>query len=251
MHARRADARIGYFTQERFDFSNDTTLTPRINLIQRWRLEKKDPAAEVSEPKEPIVFWIDRNIPVKYRQAIIDGVLEWNKAFEKAGFANAVQAKIQPDDADFETMDRARVDTLDAQRAPDVRRHRPRQSTRAPAILDADIGIDPARLRNRRFMRVEQGPRPRKRVHGIPSACARCRITPRRSSIRVRPARGARRPRSDGPEAEAFVLTDVKDIAMHEVGTPSAAPNFRASTVYTQAQLSDSEFLACTGSRAR
>ena len=105
MRPRVADDRIGYFVQDRFDYSNDTTLTPKVNLIKRWRLEKKDPAAAMSEPKEPIVFWIDRNIPNQYRQTIIDGVLEWNKAFENAGFKDAVQAKIQPDDADFDTID--------------------------------------------------------------------------------------------------------------------------------------------------
>ncbi len=248
MHARRADARIGYFTQERFDFSNDTTLTPRVNLIQRWRLEKKDPAAEVSEPKEPIVFWVDRNIPVKYRQAIVDGVLEWNKAFEKAGFANAVQAKIQPDDADFETMDarHASIRWMPSAR-PMFGGIGPRQvDPRTGEILDADIGIDPARLRNRRFMRVEQM---------NPAAAQSAFMThPERMctlqdyaaqelnfAFDLLEARGDIDP--DGPEAEAFVLSDVKDIAMHEVGHAlGLRHNFRASTVYTQAQLSDSEF---------
>ena len=58
---------LGYFTTTRFDYSNDTALTPRVNYVNRWRLEKKDPAAALSEPKQPIVFWIDRNVPERYR----------------------------------------------------------------------------------------------------------------------------------------------------------------------------------------
>jgi Met-zincin/Domain of unknown function (DUF5117) len=248
MRPRVADDRIGYFMQDRFDYSNDSTLTPKVNLIKRWRLEKKDPAAAVSEPKEPIVFWIDRNIPVQYRQAIIDGVLEWNKAFEQAGFKDALQAKIQPDDADFDTFDsrHASIRWMPSAR-PLFGGIGPSQvDPRTGEILDADIGIDPVRLRNRRFIRVEQI-RPQ-------SAPAAFLDHPERMCLMqdyaaqelnftfdLLEARGELDP--DGPEAEAFVLADVKEIAMHEVGHAlGLRHNFRASTVYTQAQLSDNEF---------
>src|SRR5439155_1554042 len=81
-----ADDRVGYFLTARYDYGSDNSLTPRVNYINRWRLEKQDPAAALSEPKQPIVYWLDRNIPEKYRQTVIDGVLEWNKAFERIGF---------------------------------------------------------------------------------------------------------------------------------------------------------------------
>jgi hypothetical protein len=87
------------------DFSDDLARSPRQRFVNRWRLEKKDPAAALSEPVKPITFWLDRNIPVKYRAAITAGVLEWNKAFEKIGFKNAIVVKVQPDDADFDTLD--------------------------------------------------------------------------------------------------------------------------------------------------
>ena len=248
MRPRVADDRIGYFMQDRFDYSNDSKLTPKVNLIKRWRLEKKDPAAEVSEPKEPIVFWIDRNIPVQYRQAIIDGVLEWNKAFEKAGFKDALQAKIQPDDADFDTFDsrHASIRWMPTAR-PLFGGIGPVQvDPRTGEILDADIGIDPVRLRNRRFIRVEQI-----RPQSLPEAFLE---HPERMCLMqdyaaqelnftfdLLEARGELDP--DGPEAEAFVLADVKEVAMHEVGHAlGLRHNFRASTVYTQAQLSDNEF---------
>jgi hypothetical protein len=248
MRARVADDRIGYFTQDRYDYGNDTTLTPKVNLIERWRLEKKDSAAALSEPKEPIVFWIDRNIPHQYRQPIIDGVLEWNKAFEKAGFKNALQARIQPDDADFDTFDtrHASIRWMPTAR-PIFSGVGPHQvDPRTGEILDADIGIDPVRLRNRRFMRVEQ-----MRPQSVPPAFMErpermCLLADYAAqelnfTFDLLEARGELDP--DGPEAEAFVLADVKDITMHEVGHAlGLRHNFRASTVYTQAQLSDSGF---------
>ena len=105
MRPRPADARVGFFTVSRFDYSDNLKLTPKVNFVKRWRLEKRDPTAALSEPKQPIVFWIDRNVPLRYRDTIVAGVLEWNKAFERIGFRDAVQARIQPDDADFDTLD--------------------------------------------------------------------------------------------------------------------------------------------------
>jgi hypothetical protein len=88
-------------------------------------------------------------------------VLEWNKAFEKIGFKNAVEAKVQPDDADWDTLDARTRRSLDDHGAAALRRHRPSQvDPRSGEIIDADIGIDPVRLRNRRFQRVEQIPEP-------------------------------------------------------------------------------------------
>src|SRR5664279_5986754 len=105
MHGRKADPRVGYFESGRLDFSNDLQRTPRQRFVNRWRLEKKDPDAALSEPVKPIVYWIDRTVPVKYRPAITAGVLEWNKAFEKIGFKNAIHVEVQPHDADFDTLD--------------------------------------------------------------------------------------------------------------------------------------------------
>jgi len=63
MHARVADDRIGHFTTLKYDFDNDMRPYPDTNYVERWRLEKKDPSAAMSEPKQPIVYWLDRNIP--------------------------------------------------------------------------------------------------------------------------------------------------------------------------------------------
>ena len=249
MRPRTADDRIGYFTEERYDFGSDSTLTPRVNLIQRWRLEKKDPTAEVSEPKQPIVFWIDRNIPERYRQAIVAGVLEWNKAFEKAGFKDALQAKIQPDDADFDTLDvrHASIRWMPSAR-PMFGGIGPRQvDPRTGEILDADIGIDPARIRSRRSMRVEliRPPEalPAFFMRHADRLCLQQDYAAQELNFAfdLLEARGELDP--DGPEAEAFVQADVKDVTMHEVGHAlGLRHNFRASTVYTQVQLSNRDF---------
>jgi len=103
-NSRADDSRIGYFTTQ----SNHMTTLDQVNyrdFIQRWRLEKKDSAVELSEPIKPIVYWIENTTPTEYRQIIKDGVERWNIAFEKAGFTNAIQAKIQPDTAEWDAGD--------------------------------------------------------------------------------------------------------------------------------------------------
>lgn len=92
------DPRVGYFTTEVTDLTS-MSATPYRDLIHRWNLEKKDPAATLSEPIEPIVFWIENTTPVEIRDIIKRAGETWNIAFEKAGFKNAIQIKQQPDDA--------------------------------------------------------------------------------------------------------------------------------------------------------
>jgi hypothetical protein len=252
MRPRLADDRIGYFGTWRFDYSNENKLTPRVNYVQRWRLEKKDPKAELSEPKQPIVFWLDRDIPERYRNTIIDGVLEWNKAFERIGFKNAVEAKLQPTDAEFDTLDarHASIRWMISAR-PAFGGIGPRQvDPRTGEILDADIGIDPVRLRNRRIQRVEQIPPPIG-PFGNSAATYACQVADYAElelgfAMDLLEARGEIDP--DSPEAEQFVLDDLKEVVMHEVGHAlGLRHNFRASTVYTQVQLNDSEFTKKNG----
>jgi hypothetical protein len=251
MTPRVADDRVGFFGTWRFDYTSDNALSPRVNYIERWRLEKKDPAASLSEPKQPIVFWLDRNIPDKYRATIIDGVLEWNKAFERIGFKDAVQAKDQPSDADWETVDarHASIRWMVTAR-PRFGGIGPRQvDPRTGEILDADIGIDPVRLRNRRIQRVELVPQP------ITPFGARAATICQEAdfaavelgfALDLLEARGDIE--ADSPEAERFVLDDLKDVVMHEVGHAlGLRHNFRASTVYTQAQLNNQEFTRANG----
>lgn len=101
---RRDDARVGYFHREVNDMTS-TAAAPYRDLIHRWHLKKKDPSAAMSEPVEPIVWWIENTTPLEFRDYIREGVLQWNKAFEKAGFKNAIVVKQQPDDADWDAGD--------------------------------------------------------------------------------------------------------------------------------------------------
>ncbi|OQP64325.1 Matrixin [Niastella vici] len=103
-HPRRDDPRVGYFSEQITDQTSISPV-PYKDIIHRWYLKKKDPNAALSEPVEPIVYWIENTTPVEYRQTIIDAGLKWNEAFEKAGFRNAIQMKIMPDDADWDPAD--------------------------------------------------------------------------------------------------------------------------------------------------
>lgn len=98
------DPRVGYFTE---NVTNLTSIspTPYKDLIHRWNLKKKDPNAALSEPVEPLVYWVENTTPVEFRDAIVEAGHKWNEAFEKAGFKNAVQMKIMPDDATWSPDD--------------------------------------------------------------------------------------------------------------------------------------------------
>jgi len=102
--ARRDDPRVGYFMQQRTDMTS-IGVTPYKDMINRWFLKKKDATASMSEPVDPIIFWVENTTPLEYRQTIVDAGLKWNEAFEKAGFKNAVQMKIMPDDAKWDPAD--------------------------------------------------------------------------------------------------------------------------------------------------
>ena len=101
---RQDDARIGYFTNQ-FDNMTSADWAPYEDVIKRWDLQKKDPSAALSEPVKPITWWIENTTPVEWRDTIRDAVLAWNTSFEKAGFKNAIEVKIQPDDADWDAGD--------------------------------------------------------------------------------------------------------------------------------------------------
>ncbi len=109
MHPRRYDDRVGFFTEEFEDYGNvKNHQVEDVQYITRWRLEKKDPNADVSEPKKPIVFYLGREIPDKWRPWVKKGVEAWQDAFEKAGFKNAILAKDAPtshEDPDWDAED--------------------------------------------------------------------------------------------------------------------------------------------------
>lgn len=98
------DPRVGYFTHQITDMTS-TDVAPYRDVIHRWNLVKQKPGTALSEPVEPIVFWIENTTPVEFRDTIRAAVLKWNEAFETAGFKDAVVVKQQPDDAKWEAGD--------------------------------------------------------------------------------------------------------------------------------------------------
>ena len=102
---READDRVGYFTTIYQDYTSTLRETPYVRYINRWDLQKKYPNKKLSEPVKPIVYWLENTIPEEFRQAVRDGVLAWNKAFEKIGFKNAIIVKQMPDDATWHPGD--------------------------------------------------------------------------------------------------------------------------------------------------
>ena len=97
---RMADPRVGFFGERFQDFSRSYKDSLNQTYIARWRLEKKDPSAAISDPVKPIVFYLDQAIPEPIRSAARKGALWWNQAFEQAGFRNALVIEDLPEGAD-------------------------------------------------------------------------------------------------------------------------------------------------------
>ena len=276
MAPRKADPRIGYFSTTVQDFSDDLARSPKQRIVNRWRLEKKDPAAELSEPVKPIVFWLDKTIPLKYRDAFTKGVLAWNPAFEKIGFKNALEVKVQPDDADFDTLDVgvASIRWMTNSQASFGAIGPSQVDPRSGEILDADIGFESLSSRSVRNLRSqvlssrvavdwpallqsspETGTTPgEQRLAALMTAqrageqCQHADVAAEQLSyaMDVLEARGEIDPAS--PEAQQFVLDYLMDTTMHEVGhTLGLRHNFRSSRAYTNAQVADPEFTAKNG----
>jgi hypothetical protein len=99
------DARVGYFVEAFRDYSDPERDTPFGRYILRWDLQKRDPSAPLSPPKKPIVFYLENNIPPEHRPAVRDGLLMWNRAFERVGIKDAIEVREQPDNADWDSND--------------------------------------------------------------------------------------------------------------------------------------------------
>ncbi len=101
---RKDDPRVGYFIEEVDDMTSKQSV-PYKDMIHRWHLQKKYPDSLMSEPIEPIVWWMEKTTPLEFRPMIQKAGERWNFAFEKAGFKNAIQIKQQPDSASWDAGD--------------------------------------------------------------------------------------------------------------------------------------------------
>lgn len=134
-------SRVGYFTVPFAFYSDIQSNVERKEIITRWNLEPKDKAAymrgELVEPKEPIVFYLDKSTPPQWRKYMRKGIEDWQVAFEKAGFKNAIVAKEltdddDPDDIKYSTINYVASEKMNAM-GPSV------YDPRSGQIIQADI----------------------------------------------------------------------------------------------------------------
>ncbi|TWT67738.1 hypothetical protein Pla123a_42940 [Posidoniimonas polymericola] len=266
---RLADDRIGYFLTVRKDYSKAENEDRFVRYINRWNLQKADPDAEKSPPKEPIVFWLEKTIPYKYRKPIRDGIAEWNKAFEKAGFYDAIDVRQQPDDATWEPGDinynTFRWITSSAGFAMGPSRVNPLTGE----ILDADIIFDADflqtwKVRYETFTpegiaamtggpidlesyRQQQSSTPIALRHRHGERCSCNLLHGMSQQFALGASVGAVRKRSP-EDLEKLIMQGLKEVTMHEVGhTLGLRHNFKASALYSPAELNDVSKTSKTG----
>ena len=224
MKGRIHDERVGFFTVGYTDFGDDRFhQVEQVRLITRWRLEKKDPKAAVSEPKKPIVFYVGRGVPEKWKKYVKKGIEMWQPAFEKAGFKNAIIGKYAPDEHEDPNWDPedARISTIrwlpaSIENAFGPHVHDPRSGE----ILEADIRIYHNVLKLARDWYFVQASPNDKRAQKLPF------------------------PDELMGELLAYIVA-------HEVGHSLGFPhNMKASSAFTIANLRDPEFTKKHGTEA-
>ncbi|MFO8100196.1 MAG: zinc-dependent metalloprotease [Salinibacter sp.] len=282
MPRRPADDRVGYFVDAVKDFSKDQERDPYDRYVQRWRLAPSDTAAyrrgERVEPEEPIVFYVDRSVPERYRPYVEDGIEAWNEAFRAAGYKNAVKAKPAPDDSTWSAED-IRYSTVRWTAAHDMGYAiGPSQTDpRTGEILNADILISSSFVRGWQNTYSQltpeaggQGPvdaaaspragegAPEEVVRDLRPTEALRQMFPEHLSHRVCTVergmahqlglqralllgRGTLDP--GAPMPEEYLGAAVKDLVMHEVGhTLGLRHNFKASSGIPADRLHDESY---------
>lgn len=258
MAPRLADARVGTFLTTVADYSDERLRTPRRHFVNRWRLDKRDAQAAVSPPVQPIVYWLDRSIPQRYRDTVRAGVLEWNRAFERIGISGAIEVRDQPADGSVDTLEAGQASIRWMTNAgPSFDAIGPSHvDPRSGEILDADIGLESLATRAARHRRAQLLPLgmwaargPDAQAHETDDASCQLSAADSGLGFALDVATGSLDP--DSPEAEAFVHAYLKYLVMHEVGhTLGLRHNFRASTAFDAAQLADPAFTAQHGTSA-
>ncbi len=221
MKPRKHDERVGYFSVGFEDYAQmQNHQFERDRYITRWRLEKKDPEAEMSDPVKPIVFYVGRGVPDKLKPFVKRGIEKWATAFEAAGFSNAIRAEYAPDpreDPEWDAED-ARHSVIRwvpsaTENAFGPHVHDPRTGE----ILEADVRM----------------------YHNVMKLArdwyfAQCAATDERAQKL--------------PMPDDLIGELVEFVVIHEVGHTLGLPhNFKASNSYTVEQLRDPEWTKKNG----
>ena len=261
MPARRADARVGLMTQAVLDFSDDVARSPRVRMIERWRLEKKDPQAAAVRAGQADHL-LDRpqraaEVPRGGRaKASSSGTRPSRRSASRTPSSSSSRA----DDAEFDTLDLGYSSVRWLMSAvPGFGAIAPKHvDPRSGEILDADIGFETLSSRSLRTLRAQTlsgaasfaavlGGQ-RMPTHAGHAQCVYGDMAAEQLgyALDVLEARGEID--ADSPQAERFVADYVKDTVMHEVGHAlGLRHNFRASRVYNEQQLADPEFTRVNG----
>ena len=239
MTPRLADDRIGHFVTTRKDYTGDDS-DGKVRYVNRWLLEKKDPAAPLSEPVQPITYWVAKDVPEKYRESVKAGVLEWNKAFEKIGFKDAIVVQQQNKDDKFDTMD-ARHASIRWYTAADVGSAvGPSQvDPRSGEILDADIRMADVFGRSAQKFLVDNPPA--EPTHDHAHGDHQCEYLHHAGAEQAF-ARELLEARGDNEAGQKLAQAYIKDVVMHEVGhTLGLRHNFKGSLANDNTQLQDAD----------
>jgi hypothetical protein len=279
---RLADERVGYFVTAYRTPGRPGSADPFVRYINRWQLEKQDPAADLSPPKTPLVFWLENTIPQPYRAALRDGIEWWNVAFEQAGFTQAIEVRQMPANADWDPADvRYNVIRWSDSLYPWASGLGPsRINPLTGEILDADVVLDasivsdlsleyealalsaPAAvnqiapcahpLTDRLMARLPQATSNRRpntalqQFDGV-SACASLRATQANAFGRLAITTLAP-PFSTGAAKDAYIQQYLRVITAHEVGhVLGLRHNFLGSTLLSPAALNDTAITQAQG----
>ena len=249
---RIADDRLGYFLTAIKDFSDKDDPEHFRRYINRWNVQKLDPSIKLSPPKKPIRFYMENTVPVYLRPTVEAGILEWNKAFEKLGFAGAIRVDQQPNDPNFDPesieYNTFRWITAEAGFAMGPSRVDPRTGQ----ILDADIIFDASFLDSWNHRWEIFRPEEVDALFGLttPSEGAHHRHGPqcllghemqRQSAYASAVFLASGSVQTDNLPDE-FIHQGLKEVVMHEVGhTLGLRHNFKASAWKTLEEIIDAE----------
>lgn len=248
---RSDDPRIGYFTEQVEDMTS-ASATPYRDVINRWHLEKKDKNAAVSEPVEPITWWIENTTPIEFRETIKAAGLAWNEAFEKAGFKNAVKIEVQPDDANWDAGDiRYNVLRWTSSPNPPFGGYGPSfTNPRTGQILGADIMLEYIFVTNRlkqeklfeaAALNLDQPMTEQPDKHA-------CYLTDQLHHQTLFGLQALLAASESAVKVEEYVKSSLYYLVLHEMGhTLGLNHNMKASQLYSPAEINNRELTSRTG----